>query len=134
MRVQRYIDWFGDGSVLVTDVALACCALEFEAAWGSADRPTVTEVPPGARLVVTLSGTLTDAVASLVAEIIARQPVSPHVVAFGACASAGGPYWDSYAVTKGCEPLVQVDTFVPGCPPPPEALEDVLATLREGAA
>jgi len=50
-------------------------------------------------------------------------------VSFGACASAGGPYWDSYAVTKGIDQLVAVDVYVPGCPPPPEALAAVLDQL-----
>ena len=58
-----------------------------------------------------------------------RTPVS--VVSFGACASSGGPYWDSYAVTKGIDQLVPIDAYVPGCPPPPEALAAVLDDLAE---
>ena len=57
----------------------------------------------------------------------------PVVVALGACASSGGPYWDSYAVTKGVDALVEVDVYVPGCPPPPDALRSVLDELRVAA-
>jgi NADH-quinone oxidoreductase subunit B len=56
---------------------------------------------------------------------------SAAVVAFGACASAGGPYWDSYIVTKGIDQLVQVDAYVPGCPPPPDALTRIVDQLSE---
>jgi NADH-quinone oxidoreductase subunit B len=83
-----------------------------------------------AQVAVVISGTVTDRLAPAVAAIIdgceqqaGRRPV---VISFGACASSGGPYWDSYAVTKGVDQLVPVDAYVPGCPPPPEALSAVL--------
>lgn len=125
------MDWFGDRSVAVLDLALACCALETDAARPVA-APTMTELGPDTTLVVTVSGTLTNALAPVVANTIARQPVPPVVVAFGACACIGGPYWDAYSVTKGVDQLVAVDYVVPGCPPPPEALTAVLEQVRHG--
>ena len=44
------------------------------------------------------------------------------VVAFGACAITGGPYWDSYSVIPGADQVVPVDIHVPGCPPSPQEL------------
>ena len=148
---MRWVDWYGDGSLWVLDVALACCTLEFDAA---VTRPGTTAMraepfdelrtapveglhaaaPPaldeGAQVAVVISGTVTDRLAPAVAAIVdgceqqaGRRPV---VISFGACASSGGPYWDSYAVTKGVDQLVPVDAYVPGCPPPPEALSAVL--------
>ena len=129
---MRWLDWYGDGSLYVVDIALACCALEFEAA--AVGVPAVPPgVAPGARVAVVVSGTVTDRLAPAVAAIIdacaERGAHRPAVISFGACASSGGPYWDSYAVTKGIDQLVEVDLYVPGCPPPPEALAAALDTV-----
>ena len=83
-----------------------------------------------AQVAVVISGTVTDRLAPAVAAIVdgCEQQAGrrPAVISFGACASSGGPYWDSYAVTKGVDQLLAVDAYVPGCPPPPEALSAVL--------
>ena len=63
-----------------------------------------------------ISGTVTDRLAPAVAAIVdgCEQQAGrrPTVISFGACASSGGPYWDSYAVTKGIDQLVAVDAYV----------------------
>lgn len=137
----RVYDWYGDGRLLVADLGLACCALEFEAA--ALDRPeadpvSVSGPAPGAPLAVVVSGTVPDALVPVVLEAIDaladRTGRPAHVVAYGACASSGGPYWDSYAVADGIAQFVPVAVFVPGCPPPPGSLEDALAGLAAGAS
>jgi len=132
---MQFWDWYGDGSTFVVDVGLACCTLEFEAAAHgrrAADYERVEDLPADSRVVVvisgTVTGTLTAAVCTIVTRIRAAVP-GAAVVAFGACASAGGPYWDSYSVTKGIDQLVEVDAYVPGCPPPPDALGRIVDEL-----
>lgn len=120
---MRYYDWFGDGVLTVGVIPLACCVLEVEAA--VAGRAALAEPSPGSAVVLLVAGTVTDAVAPAVAAAVAAHP-GARVVAFGACASAGGPYWDSPVVTKGVDQLVAVDRYVPGCPPTPGALELLL--------
>ena len=131
---MRWRDWYGDGSLHVLEIGLACCAIELEAAAFAAGADPVKELPYGSRVVVVVSGTVTDrlapAVLALVDACAVQSGRAPVVVSLGACASSGGPYWDSYAVTKGVDALVPVDVYVPGCPPPPSALQAVLDDVR----
>jgi NADH-quinone oxidoreductase subunit B len=137
----RYLVDAGQRFVLsVCNVGLACCAVEVEAA--AALRPDLL-VPEGAERddaaagagrprveVLVVSGTVTDMMAPAVLGLYEQLPEPRYVVSFGSCANSGGPYWDSYCVTKGVDQLLPVDVYVPGCPPRPEALLAGLRTLQ----
>jgi len=124
----------GQGLTLsVLDVGLACCAVEFAAA--VAGHPDLLPLAPddddAGEQVLVISGTVTDKMAPAVLRHYEQLPQPRRVVSFGSCANSGGPYWDSYCVTKGIDQVVPVDVYVPGCPPRPEALLQGLAALSE---
>ena len=134
-EAARYRADLGNGVVLrVLDLGLACCAVEFVAA--TEGRPDLLRLEDGdegaeegVAEVLVVSGTVTDAMAPVVRRLYESMPEPRRVVSFGSCANSGGPYWDSYCVTKGVDQLVPVDVYVPGCPPRPEAVLDGLRLL-----
>lgn len=114
----------------VLNVGLACCAVEaLVAAVDDGGGAVPLADPAEAVDVVVVSGTVTDKLAPLVRRLYDDLPGPVKVVSFGACSNSGGPYWDSYSVTRGVHLVLPVDVWVPGCPPRPEALLAALATL-----
>ena len=120
-------------SLRVFDAGLACCAVEVSAAlrrFAELLPQAGPEATPAHVLVV--AGTVTDKLAPLVRDAYRDLPEPRFVLSFGACSNSGGPYWDSYCVTKGVDQIIPVDVYVPGCPPRPEALIHGLRLLLDG--
>ena len=123
-------------SLPVVNVGLACCAVEAMVASLSTSTPVGTVPyagPDRSVAVLVISGTVTDKLAPLVQQLHESSTGPVKVLSFGACANSGGPYWDSYSVTKGVDQVLPVDAWVPGCPPRPEALLDALEALVPSA-
>ena len=113
----------------VFDAGLACCAVECAAALS---RVNGSPGPgPVQANVFIVAGTVTDKLAPLVLRAYQQVPDPKWVLSFGACSNSGGPYWDSYCVTKGVDQIIPVDVYVPGCPPRPEALLHGLDVLTQ---
>jgi NADH-quinone oxidoreductase subunit B len=137
--IKVVLNWGRRYSLWVFNFGLACCAIEFIAASMARHdfiRLGVIPFAPGPRQadLMVVSGTVTDKMAPAIRRLYDQMPEPKYVISFGACSNCGGPYWDSYSVTKGVDQLIPVDVYVPGCPPRPEALLHGILRLQEKIA
>jgi len=127
--VRYLLNWGRKYSLWVFNFGLACCAIEFIAAsMGRHDFIRLGVIPfaPGPRQA--------DLMAPAIKRLYEQMPEPKYVISFGSCSNSGGPYWDSYCVTKGVDQIIPVDVYVPGCPPRPEALLQGILKLQEKIA
>ena len=137
--MRLILNWGRRYSLWVFNFGLACCAIEFIASSMCRHdfiRLGVIPFAPGPRQadLMVVSGTVTDKMAPAVKRLYEQMPEPKYVISFGACSNCGGPYWDSYCVTKGVDQIIPVDVYVPGCPPRPEALLHGILKLQEKIA
>ena len=120
--------------IALSHLALACCGVEVSTALNLAEtQDSLTFVEqnesPDASVLV-IAGTLTKGSTQALKAAFDALPSPKYAIAYGVCASSGGPYWDSYAVIDGTDQVIPISRYVPGCPPPPETLVDaILATV-----
>ena len=120
------ITWARTGSLMMMTFGLACCAVEMMQAFGPRfDLERYGFAPRGSPRqsdVMIVAGTLTNKMAPALRKVYDQMPEPRYVISMGSCANGGGYYHYSYAVVRGCDRIVPVDVYVPGCPPTAEAL------------
>lgn len=134
--VSSLLNWSRKYSLWCMQFGLACCGIEMGAAFASkfdVIRFGVIPFPASPRQadLLVVAGTLTDKMAAPLKRVYDQMPEPKYVISMGSCANCGGPYWDSYSVTKGCDQVLPVDVYVPGCPPRPEALLQGIIRLQQ---
>lgn len=124
--IDQLVTWARTGSLMWMTFGLACCAVEMMQAsmprydlerFGFAPRAS-----PRQSDVMIVAGTLTNKMASALRRVYDQMPEPRYVISMGSCANGGGYYHYSYSVVRGCDRIVPVDVYVPGCPPTAEAL------------
>ncbi|MGI9499392.1 MAG: NuoB/complex I 20 kDa subunit family protein [Geminicoccaceae bacterium] len=123
---EKLVNWARSGSMWPMTFGLACCAVEMMHAAASRydlDRLGMVFRPsPRQSDVMIVAGTLCNKMAPALRKVYDQMPEPRYVISMGSCANGGGYYHYSYSVVRGCDRIVPVDIYVPGCPPTAEAL------------
>ena len=122
---DKLITWARTGSLWPMTFGLACCGVEMIHSYMARyDLDRYGVIPRGSPRqsdVMIVAGTLTNKMAPALRKVYDQMPEPRYVISMGSCAN-GGYYHYSYSVVRGCDRIVPVDIYVPGCPPTAEAL------------
>jgi NADH-quinone oxidoreductase subunit B len=134
-QLDKAVNWARKSSIWPLGFGLACCAIEmmsmaaarFDVARFGAEvfRPS----PRQADLMI-VAGRLSQKMAPVVRQLYDQMPEPKWVISMGACATSGGVF-NNYAIVQGCNQVIPVDVYVPGCPPRPEALLYAILQLQK---
>ncbi|MBL7191517.1 NADH-quinone oxidoreductase subunit B [bacterium] len=125
-QLQAVLGWARKFSLFVYPFVTACCGMEYmsvASAHYDLDRfgAALPRFSPRQADLLMVVGTVSHKISPVLKRIYEQMTEPKWVMAFGACASAGGPY-DNYATVQGIDIIIPVDIYIPGCPPRPETI------------
>jgi NADH-quinone oxidoreductase subunit B len=133
--VERASNWGRKFSLFAYPFVTACCGMEFMSVAGpkydlarfGAEFPRFSPRQSDLLMVV---GTITEKQGPALKRVFDQMAEPKWVIAFGVCASTGG-FYQNYSAMPGCDQVIPVDVYIPGCPPRPEQVLDGLIMLQE---
>jgi len=134
-KLEKVVGLARANSIWPLPFATSCCGIEFMATMAStydlgrfgAERLSFS--PRQADLLMVM-GTIAKKMGPILRQVYIQMAEPKWVIAVGACASSGGIF-DTYSVLQGIDKVIPVDVYVPGCPPPPEAILDGILKIQE---
>eukprot|EP01013_Petalomonas_cantuscygni_P027740 TRINITY_DN5089_c0_g1_i1.p1 TRINITY_DN5089_c0_g1~~TRINITY_DN5089_c0_g1_i1.p1 ORF type:complete len:306 (-),score=46.63 TRINITY_DN5089_c0_g1_i1:337-1254(-) len=114
---------------------LACCAVEmmhgYAARYDLDHMGIVPRATPRQADCIIVAGTVTNKMAPALRRIFQQMPYPKWVISMGSCANGGGYYHFSFAVCQGCNRLMPVDMYIPGCPPTCEQFVTAMLMMQQ---
>ena len=134
-QMDKLVAWARAGSLWPLTFGLACCGVEmihsYMPRYDIERLGMMPRASPRQADVMIVAGTLTNKMAPALRRLYDQMPEPRWVISMGSCANGGGYYHYSYSVVRGCDRIIPVDVYVPGCPPTAEALVYGILQLKK---